>query len=447
MHTPPSPPRMTAGVKAEHTPPSPPRTLATLLLTTLLFLWPALLNNYPLVFSDTGGFLEQALMPDIGWDKPWIYGPLLTPFHLGQTLWGAACMQALLLSATLWLTQCATLPTPTLRRHLLLCTLLAALSAAPWFASLLMPDILAPITVLGLFILAQSRPQSQMTRPTRLAVATVTTLAIAAHLAHLILAAACIATLALLHWRTLARTLARTATPLAAALALLLLTNLVGNHRLAISPYGADFALARLIADGPARQTIDESCPAAGWRLCAWRGRLPTDSDAFLWDPNGPVWANGFGPTRIAPEAGAIVRATLLAHPGPVLAAAAANTFRQLLLTNLGDTLGPDYLEIAVLPRIQAYFPPAEAARLEASCQYTNQLAPLARPPHPPPIRRPHRRRPPHHHPRPHPMAPQPPPRDPSPPSPSSPCSPTPSPPAPSPAPTTATKPASPGSS
>ena len=36
--------------------------------------------------------------------------------------------------------------------------------------------------------------------------------------------------------------------------------------------------LARLVADGPARDLIERECPAAGYeRMCAWKGRLPAD--------------------------------------------------------------------------------------------------------------------------------------------------------------------------
>ncbi len=323
------------------------------------------------MFSDTGGFLEQALLPDAGWDKPWVYGPFLTPFHAGLTLWPAAYAQCLLLSAALWLTQ-ASLGPPCATRHFVLCAILAAGTAAPWFASLLMPDTLTPITVLGLFILAR-----RQVGPVALAAtAVLTAIAIAAHLAHLILATACITVLALADWRSLARTV----TPLAAALLFLLASNWIAFDRLAISPYGADFALARLVADGPARATIRDACPAAGWRTCAWRDRLPDNADDFLWDPFGPVWAGGYGPTRIAPEAAVIVRATLLAHPAAVLAAAFRNTLQQLTLVQVGDTLVPDHLEIAVLPRMKLFFPAAEADRFTAGRQYHGELALLAAP-------------------------------------------------------------------
>ena len=351
------------------------KPLLATLLTTPLLAWPALLNHYPILFSDTGGFLEQALMPDPGWDKPWIYGPFLTPFHLRLSLWPVPFAQALILSATLWLAQIP-LYQPTALRHLAITATLALGTAAPWFAATLMPDILAPIAVLGLWCLA--RPQRW---PTLAWLLPVTTIAIASHLAHLPLAAACIATLTVLGPNR-AGTLARTASPLLAALALLLATNAHFHNRLAISPYGAPFALARLIADGPARLTIAEHCAAhpGSWRLCAWQDRLPTDSDAFLWDPYGPVWADSFGPLRIAPEAAEIVRETLLTHPGATLAAAARNTARQLTLTSIGDTLVPDHLQIAIVPRLEVYFPVGEAADFQRSRQANGTLDNAAAP-------------------------------------------------------------------
>ena len=349
---------------------TPTHPLPPILAGALLLLWPAIYNAYPLVFSDTGGFLEQALMPDMGWDKPWIYGPFLTPLHARLTLWPAIAAQAAILSALLWLTT-ATLARTSAIRHIALCAALAAASAAPWFASLLMPDILAPTAVLGLYLLANPAALGPWGRGW---ITAVIAIAIAAHLAHLVLAAAVIAALCLLARRILWRP----ALPLAAALALLLATNFAGHGKPSISPYGAVFYLARLVADGPARTTIDEACPAAAWRICAWKGRLPADSDDFLWDGNGPVWADGFGPIRYAPEASAVLQATLRAHPGAALAAALRNTARQLVRADIGDALIPDHLEIAVAARIQTYFPPAEHARFAASHQAQGALPALA---------------------------------------------------------------------
>ena len=173
---------------------------------------------------------------------------------------------------------------PTAGAHLLLVAGLCAFTAAPWFASLLMPDALAPALVLAVALLGWGDP-----RPwERAALLLVAALAAAAHLAHLPLLAALLLVLAVARrWRGLRDGTAA----LGAALALVVATNAAFHGRAAVSPYGAVFALARLVADGPAARTVEDRCPDAGWHLCRWAGRLPTDSDEFLWSPDGPVWA------------------------------------------------------------------------------------------------------------------------------------------------------------
>ncbi len=335
----------------------------------LSLVWPALYNGYPLMFSDTGPLLEMGLEPSIGWDKPWIYGPFLA-LSWRTTLWLPLAAQGVLVSWVLWLTQAA-LGGPRVRLHLALCAVLAIGSAAPWFTSLLMPDVFTPVAVLCLFILAFGG--ERLSRVELAGVMTLGSVAIAAHLAHLILAAGCIAVLTLLRWRPgwrfSWRPLGRPAVPLAAAFAMLLLTNAVGNRTLGISPYGSVFALARLVGDGPGLAYLDRACPDPKLRLCAWQGRLSADSDEFLWHPQGPLWADGFGPTRFAPEAARLVPAIIAAYPHDTLRAAAANTLRQLLRVQVGDTLVPDHLDIAVLPRLRPYLPPAEIARYQAALQ------------------------------------------------------------------------------
>ena len=345
---------------------------ASVLAGAALLLWPALVNGYPIMFSDTAGLAEMGLAPDMGWDKPWVYGPLILLLHWGVTFWGVAAAQGLALSAVLRLVVEVAAPGPW--RHLGLCALLAAGSAAPWFASFMMPDILAPLAVLCLFLLAYGRPV--LSQPVRVAVGCLAAVAIASHLAHLIVAAGCLAAVTL----TRPRRLLAAAVPLAAALAWLLASNAVGNGVLAVSPYGSVFALARLQADGPAADYLHAACPAAGYRLCAWSGRLPMDSDAFLWEPEGPIWGGESGPTLVAPEADRIVAATLRRAPWQVAKAALANTVRQLGRVQLGDTLGPQYLDATVGHLLRVYFPPAELRRFTASRQLHDTLARFAAP-------------------------------------------------------------------
>ncbi len=360
----------------------PPRRrvrLAAILGGGLLLTWPAwLLNGYPLLFSDTGAFLHQTLGPLMIWDKPWVYGPMLALFHWQLSLWPPALAQGVALSWLLWLSQRAVRGSVTPRGHLLLVAGVAALTAAPWVAALLMPDILAPMVVLALWLLAGPT----LSRAEAVGIGVLATLGIAAHLSHLPLALALVALLWVLRRGQPQRW--RPALPLAAGVALLLATNLAGHGRLALSPYGDSFLLARLQADGPAARTIKAECPEAGWYLCAFAWRLPMNSDSFLWAPDSPVNRDAEGQDRflggalLAPEAGAIIAETLLREPFGVAGAMLGNAWRQLFMARVGDTLGADHLGANVAPRLRQGFPAWEVAAFAGAPQANDLLPGLA---------------------------------------------------------------------
>lgn len=360
--------------------------LLAILAGALLLVWPAFLNGYPLVFSDTGAFLHQTAPPPSGplviWDKPHVYGPLLHAFHWRVTLWGPLLAQGLMLSWLLWLTQRALRGGATPGAHLLVCAGTALLTTAPFTAALLMPDILAPAVLLALLLRGFARETLRL--PETIALGVLASLGIAAHLSHLPLAVA-VVLLVLLVTRRALPTL-RVAVPLLAALLILLGTNLWGHGRAALSPHGATFALARLQADGPAAAVIRERCPAAGWYLCAFADRFPMDSDVFLWSPDSPVnrapdgTARFLGGALLSAEAGVIVGETLRSRPLEVAQAMLQNAFAQLVTATAGDTLVDDHLRAAVRPRIAEALPARELAAYDAALQPRGALPAAAAP-------------------------------------------------------------------
>ena len=339
------------------------RDLCGVAAGAVLLTWPALANGYPLLFVDTGAFLDQALRPFMLWDKPWVYGPALVALSLQWSLWPAALVQGWLLSWVLWRVASVFRPTAPVA-HLAVCLALALGSAAPWFAALLMPDIFAPLTVLALFLLAFS-PERR-----RWPVVALAAFAVAAHLAHLVVAFACVAVIVLLR----PRAAARTALPLALAIGVLLTTNVIGHGRFGLSPFGSVFALARLTADGPAKAYLTDACPDPSLTMCAWVGRLPMDADVFLWSPDGPVWSHPGGPIALAPEASRIVFATVRAHPWGVARDAVRNTVTQFFDVRLGIALTGRFLDDAIGTRLRAWYPAAELDRFGASQQRDGTL-------------------------------------------------------------------------
>ena len=66
-------------------PGSASRIVIPIVMAAALLLWPALWNGYPLVFSDTGTHLSQAIHLYLGWDRPVFYSLFLYPLHLQIT--------------------------------------------------------------------------------------------------------------------------------------------------------------------------------------------------------------------------------------------------------------------------------------------------------------------------------------------------------------------------
>jgi len=356
-------------------------------LSSLFLLWPAVYNGYPLAYSDTHVFISQPVAGFMNWDKPFVYGPLILLFHAWQTLWLVVVAQALLVSHLLWLVVVVLTPEqkrvdtidlyqPTAstaawsvgKRHLLTCAALALFSTAPWFVSFLMPDIFAAMAVLCIFLLGFS------TRLTRAEIAWLVllgALAIAVHLSHLVIAAACVFGVLCLNWRRLSIA----ALPLVGAIVILLGTNLYAFQKAAISPHGSVFMLARLSGDGNTKEILEKYCAQKNWYLCAWVDRLPKDSDDFLWNGQGPVWSHPGGPIGLAPEASEIVSYVLRTRPWPVMLSGLKNMTEQLWMIELGDTLHPDHLDVTVAKSVRQYFSAKELEQFNGSRQMKDTLA------------------------------------------------------------------------
>src|SRR5581483_829555 len=69
------------------------------IISALFFLTPAILNHYPIVFSDTGEHIASGFEMYFPGDRPITYGIFLRYFSFdGTTLWTVVITQALLFS-------------------------------------------------------------------------------------------------------------------------------------------------------------------------------------------------------------------------------------------------------------------------------------------------------------------------------------------------------------
>jgi hypothetical protein len=360
-------------------------TLARCLLApicVLCLIWPALWNGYPIVFSDTGTYLSQAMHRYLGWDRPPFYSLFLLPLHHGQTTWPVVMAQAALTVLTLDLTRRAL---GVSRWWLLVLTVfLATASSLPWIVSELMPDLFTPLLVLLLTLLVFAR--ARLWPWERVAVGVLAAFMIVAQQSSVPLACGLLIVLIPMQWvfvgsRLAPRTRPRSRAMLAAlspllvpgcAIAALVAVNFVGFGRLSLSPYGNVFVLARVIYDGPGMTVLRRDCPDRGWALCPYLDRFPPSVDQFLWTPDSPIMLAG-GHKAVSADADAIIRAAMAANPGMLLAAGWNNTIEQLTRFDSGDGLERNWTA-QVGPWIDRDFPPRESAAFHAARQQMGLL-------------------------------------------------------------------------
>jgi hypothetical protein len=350
--------------------------LASLGLSAAVLLWPALWNGYPLVFSDSGTYLAQAVSHFVGWDRPVFYSFFLLPLHLTLTTWPVIVAQALLTAHTLHLVRRTLFPDASAWWLVPLTSTLTITTSLPWFVAQLTPDVFTGLLTLtmALLIIVPER----LSPRERLWLIAFTALMIATHLSHLPLTLALLLVLLpLRRWLGASAPLGvagivTSATPLAFAVLALISVNLIAFGRVSLSPFGNIFLLARVIYDGPGQHVLRRDCPAAGWRLCAYVDRMPRTTDDFLWQPDGPLVQAG-GAKVVSAEANQIIAAALRAEPTAELRAALSNLLQQLSSFATGD--GLQAWPTTVTPRIERIFPTFEIASYTNARQTNSTLA------------------------------------------------------------------------
>lgn len=249
----------------------------------LMLLGPAFWNGYPLLQSDTGGYLarwyEGYLVPS----RSTVFGLYL---HYGEPsyFWLNLAIQAL---ATMWILQL------TLRvfglakpwRLFGVSLMLTLTTALPWLASMLLTDIFAGLSILSLFILALHG--DKMSRSEKAALFVFTAFSAATHSATMavLLGLCCMGWIArhFLRGRIKAAPLVQGMLTVAAGAVMLVSANYALSGQAAWTPGGYSIAFARMLQDGIVTRYLNDHCPTQHFKLCPYRNDLPETADDFLW--------------------------------------------------------------------------------------------------------------------------------------------------------------------
>jgi hypothetical protein len=313
-------------------------------LSLAAFLAPALWNGFAIVFFDTGGYVGRVLEMTLEPGRSIFYGFFLWATSLGwSSFWGPVLIQSLF---SIWLIHL------TLRCHALpagplttagSCVGLAALTGISWYTSQLMPDTLAPLIILGLWLLGCR--WDRLRRSERTGLALIVLLGLLSHMSCMAMAIGLIAVimifkLAQLRFKwPLTVHLLPPAAVVAASLILMPMFHLALTGKATFTPGGPVFIFGRLVQDGIAQRWLAEHCPAPGIRLCAMQERIPKTADDFLWAGTSPFQDLGAWSGEADAELSYLVRASIKTYPGAFLGTSLQATARQITKVATGDGL------------------------------------------------------------------------------------------------------------
>jgi hypothetical protein len=308
----------------------------------LALAWPALWNGFPIVFHDTGGYLARPFEATLLMGRSAIYGAFLL-IGIEYDFWPNVIMQGALVA---WLVLV------TLRVHglggrpWLAAAILVGLcifTGLPWYAAQLMPDILLPIFVLGMALLAFHADALRRWETAIIVVAMAA--AVASHMSILALALGIVALLAAaralgVRVRLPRPALALPAGAVAGGVLLALLSNFAIAGQLTFTPGGFNFVFGRLVQDGIVDRYLADHCPDPAIRLCDYRAELPQTANEWLWAQKSPIDKLG-GLEEFEPEARRIVIESLALYPVMHLKTAMVALVKQFTAFATGDGLTP----------------------------------------------------------------------------------------------------------
>lgn len=345
----------------------PLATAAMILCGTLILSWVALFNGAPLVFADTGAYATDALQHEISGMFSVFYSYLILPLHQGISLWPVVFVQAAILTHLLYLTaRCVSGGAIGRLETLLIVAALSVFSSLPWVAGEVMPDVFSPILLLTVFLLAFCLRELAVWE--LLYIAILTAVAITVHFSHvpiaagLILLGFCMRLVFVRDRGPFGWLSALLIMPFIAAVLGMVTVNWIDTGKVGLSRNTHVFFLAKWIDEGPALWYLQDSCPEAGYELCAHIAELPgRTQDDLKWASDSPFAKVGTF-DDLEPEARRIVSATLTAYPLDIIKDALLDTGRQLLHTATGDGLSADFARMVAERVRPVYADSAEVA-------------------------------------------------------------------------------------
>lgn len=273
-----------------------------ILCGALMLLYPVYINHFPLVFSDSGTYIDSGFRNYVPDDRPIVYGLFIRHCSLKASLFLSILAQALLVSSCIYVCCNAFLSSfsSTLKCYSVAIVLLTICTGLPWISSWIMPDICTGLSFLLLLILLFAQKSFSCTGLILLVICYYfTTLS---HLTNILSELVLVGPLLLLllclkkQYRDQFLPVRRTMLIILLICSnylVLPLINLSFGGGFRTAKGSSVFLTAKLCGYGLLKDHLDHHCDQGQYKLCAYKDSLPGSGPELLWNYSGALYKTG----------------------------------------------------------------------------------------------------------------------------------------------------------
>jgi hypothetical protein len=276
--------------------------LFSIVIGSIILMYPALINGYPLVCADSGTYIKSGFLNQVPYDRPIMYGLLIRFLSLGSGLMVFIIAQSFIVSVCIY-AGCKHLVTDdrqVLRTYWIAMIVLGGCTGLPWFATWIMPDICSGLSALLLLILLCSPNSFRQHTWLTFLYYLLTLTHLSNFFIHALFAGAALV-VAVIGWL-----MKKEIVSLKRAMMLTILMGLnfvwvLGinygfERKVFVSQGGTMFFSAKLCDDGLLKKYLDQHCAEEQFRICEFKDSMPDDLAIFLWSPNSVLMKTGWWP-------------------------------------------------------------------------------------------------------------------------------------------------------
>lgn len=258
------------------------------LVAIILLLWPAFVNGYPLVYTDTGTYIFAGFEGFVPVDRPISYCLFVRYTSLAYSLWFVLLVQAVFVFFTLYMCVRIIFSKNPLLITAVISIILTSVTGIANYTSQIMPDIFSALTIVGIAILFSSKKigYREILLLLIVLISSISHISNLAVVAGLTLTGIVFAGIRYLNRNSIYKMIIIGSLPFLT----LLLINFYYLGDAKLSRSRNVFIFSRMIDTGLVPDFLRDYCKDDDCFLCSEIDRIPTHSWQFLWNQESPLY-------------------------------------------------------------------------------------------------------------------------------------------------------------